>query len=231
MTRSVHILRHIACEGPGHLADFFAARGHGMNLIAIDAGASVPTTIEGMAALVLLGGPMSVNDPLPWIEAEQALIRAAIARNIPVLGICLGAQLIAGALGGQVGPNAVREIGWHDVQRPATAPAHPWLADLPQRFEAFHWHGETFTLPAGATLLLESEHCRHQAFAYGSALGLQFHLEITAEMVPAWADAYPADMAAPSSSVNTRAQLCQNLDQRVAALHHRADQLLSRWLD
>ncbi len=133
------------------------------------------------AGLVLMGGPMSVNDQdrHPWLEDEQALIRDAVGDGRPVLGVCLGAQLIARALGARVYPS-VPERGWRTL---AGAPRNPLF---PPAFPAFELHGETFDLPEGATLLATGDAVRHQAFAIGSALGLQFHLEATPAVIAAW---------------------------------------------
>ena len=117
----------------------------------------------------------------PWLPPEQSLIRDSLARKIPILGICLGAQQIAAALGARIYPNHCREIGWFPVEQlPNTSRA---LSQLPRCFTAFHWHGDTFELPSGATPLAKSDQCFHQAFEYGSALGLQFHLESTRQSI------------------------------------------------
>ena len=130
--------------------------------------------------LAVMGGPMSVNDEaqLPWLTPEIALVRDAIAAGKIVLGVCLGAQIIAKALGAKVYAAKQKEIGWFEVKR--TEAAHPILDGLPAAFTAFHWHGETFDLPAGAVCLLETDSTPNQAFAIGShVLGLQFHMEAT----------------------------------------------------
>ncbi len=180
--KPVYILRHIDIEGPGYLEQVLERHGIPWQLVKIDQGEAVPASIEAMGALALLGGPMSVNDDLPWIPRELALIRQAAHSGLPVLGHCLGGQLISKALGGEVQPNAVKEIGWFDVEclEPSRYPA------LPPRFPAFHWHGETFTLPGGASPLFRSEYCPRQGFALGSVLALQFHLEVLPTMIPLW---------------------------------------------
>lgn len=226
--KPVYIFRHVACEGPGYLGEVLARAGLDTRLIAIDAGDVVPTEIAGAAALVFMGGPMSVNDPLPWIDAELALIRAAHAAGMPVLGHCLGGQLIAKALGGEVRPHTVKEIGWHVVER--MRDDSPWLAGLPRRFEVFHWHGETYSLPAGATPLLRSAWCEQQAFAAGNTLALQCHVEMTAAMVREWTELNHEELSPSSASVQSPAQLLDALPARIAALHEIADVLYGRWL-
>jgi len=177
--KPVLIFRHIDFEGPGYLGIFLEKQQIPYEIIAVDAGDSIIHEPGEAAGLVFMGGPMSVNDEarLPWLVPEKAFIRAAIERRIPVLGICLGAQLIANALGATV-QRGEKEIGWFPVEGRAPAGCFPF----PDRVEVFHWHGETFALPAGATHLARSEGCENQAFQVGDrVIGLQFHLETTPE--------------------------------------------------
>jgi GMP synthase-like glutamine amidotransferase len=226
--KPIYIFRHITCEGPGYFGEYLNRRQIPSRLIAIDLGDSVPTSIDGMGGLVFMGGPMSVNDPLPWIDAELKLIRLAQHADLPVLGHCLGGQLIAKALGAKVRANTVKEIGWHDVRR-NTKPSS-WLAELPLTFEAFHWHGETFDLPEEAVHLLESRWCRHQAFVCGRMLALQFHVEMTEQMVAEWANLYRKELANPGASIQSHDAMTSNLKIRTKRLHAIADALYDRWL-
>ena len=228
MMKPVYIFRHITCEGPGYLGEFLNRRHIPYRIIAIDEGDAVPADITAMSGLVFMGGPMSVNDALPWITAELELIRQAQLSGLPVLGHCLGGQLIAKALGAKVFPNKVREIGWHDVAQSDIS--SDWLRDLPEKFEAFHWHGETFDLPADAELLLHSNWCRHQAFAHGAMLALQFHVEMTADMVTEWADLYREQLAHPGDGVQSYEAMTTGVEQRAARLNTVADILYGRWL-
>jgi len=224
----VYIFRHIACEGPGYLGVVLNRHHIPHRIIAIDAGDNVPTNISASSGLVFMGGPMSVNDPLPWITAELELIRQAQRSGLPVLGHCLGGQLIAKALGAKVYPNTMKEIGWHEVTKVNSA--SPWMHALPERFEAFHWHGETFDSPTGAELLMRSKYCHHQAFAHGTMLALQFHVEMTAAMVTEWADLYRAQLTHPGVSVHSYEQMIANVEQRITHLNTVADALYERWL-
>jgi GMP synthase-like glutamine amidotransferase len=228
--KPVLIFRHIGCEGPGYLAEFLSGRGLPYSLVCIDQGEPVPESLAGAGGLVFMGGPMSVNDPLPWVARELDLIRRAADAGLPVLGHCLGGQLISRALGGQVGPNPVREVGWLPVRAVAQA-ADIWLKGLPETFEAFHWHGETFSLPAGATHLLRSEHCAHQAFACGNVLALQFHVEVTRDIVEEWIRAYPADFRDPSPTVQTAEGMRERLGDRLQVLRGVADRLYGQWVE
>jgi GMP synthase-like glutamine amidotransferase len=230
--KPVLVFRHIECEGPGYLGDFLAARGVPYRTIRIDAGEPVPARTDGISGLVFMGGPMSVNDPLPWVAQELALIRRAGAEGIPVLGHCLGAQLIAKALGAEVGANPVKEIGWHEITCTDAAQRTGLRGRLPARFEGFHWHGETFALPPDAALLMQSAHCRHQAFLKDRALALQFHVEVTGAIVQSWCAEYRAELAqcAGRTAVQSAEEMTERLEGRIAELHRVADAVYDFWL-
>ena len=226
--KPIYIFRHIACEGPGYLGEYLNRHQIPSRLIAIDQGTSVPTSIADMGGLVFMGGPMSVNDPLPWIDAEMSLILQAQDADLPVLGHCLGGQLIAKALGAPVKSNGVKEIGWHEVQQ--SVKASPWLAELPTSFEAFHWHGETFDMPDGATHLFDSHWCKNQAFIHGRMLALQFHVEMTEYMVKEWANLYRKELATPSTSVQSYESMISDLGTHINKMNKIADKIYERWL-
>lgn len=228
--KPVYIFRHLEHEGPGYFADFLEQRHIPYTVIRIDQGDAVPESIVHASALVFMGGNMSVNDPLPWIDQELALIRQAAAVNMPVLGHCLGSQLISKALGGSITANPVKEIGWLDVEQMDNAVARTWCEGLPKRLLMFHWHGETFTLPDGATHILKSQHCANQAFVINNMLGLQCHVEMTANMVVEWARESPHELANPSHTVQNAEQMTKQLQTRITELHQVADVLYSRWL-
>jgi len=174
---------------------------------------------------------MSVNDDLPWIPMALDLICKADQQGIPVIGHCLGAQLMAKALGGAVAKNPVKELGWGEVEAAAAAAqlATEWLGNT-TRFEAFHWHGETFSIPPGAIRILQSAYCANQAFVRGPHLGLQCHVEMTADMIRSWCQQWAAENAPPSASVQTPQQMDENMEARIAAMRTVADCLYSRWI-
>jgi GMP synthase-like glutamine amidotransferase len=229
--KPVAIFRHVPHENPGYLAEFLDARGVDWTLIRIDTGDAVPDSAQEFSGLVFMGGPMSVNDDLPWIAPVLGLIRQAVAADIPVLGHCLGGQLMAKALGGTVGRNPVKEIGWGKVTVAANAEARQWFGDL-NNFQGFHWHGETFTLPPGATRLLASAYCENQAFALGKHLALQCHIEMTPELVRDWCRIGTEEMAqaAASPAVQSATEIEQDLRLRLAALNHVAEGVYARWV-
>ena len=223
--KPVAIFRHLAAEGPGFLAEFLDARQIPWQLYAIDLQDILPDSAADYAGLVFMGGPMSVNDDLPWIAQELSLIRDAVARDIPVLGHCLGGQLISKALGATVSRNPVKEIGWGLVE--VAAGAQQWFGAL-QQFHAFHWHGETFSLPAGALPLLSSRYCKNQAYALGKHLALQCHVEMTAPMIKAWCEIGADELKDGSESVQSASEMQQQ--PHLAQLHEVATGLYIRWI-
>lgn len=228
--KPIAIFRHFPSEGPGYLADFLDARNIPWQLIRIDAGEAVPADAAKFSGLVFMGGPMSVNDPLPWIAPVLALIRDAVARDIPVLGHCLGGQLISKALGGSVGKNPLKEIGWGEVSLTDCAEARLWFGDSKQAM-AFHWHGETFTLPPGATHLLASTHCANQAYAIGKHLALQCHIEMTEAMIAEWCAMGADEIAANlhSAGVQSAADIQAQMHGHLPQLRLLAERVYTRW--
>ena len=173
----VQVFQHVPFEGLGSIEPWLTARGAEIRWTRLHAGA-LPPDMEEVDFLIVLGGPMGIYDEAdhPWLVAEKAALKKALDRDTPVLGICLGAQLIADALGAKVTRNEHEEIGWFPVEGAEGGEL------FPKSFTAFHWHGDTFGIPEGAKLLASSTACRNQAFAYGDkVVGLQFHLETTAE--------------------------------------------------
>jgi GMP synthase (glutamine-hydrolysing) len=179
--------RHSPSEGIGSIAG--ALERHNIACLDLDlyAGAGAAPELADVAGMILMGGPMSVNDDLSWLGDEMGAIRDAIHRGKPVLGICLGAQLIAKALGARVYRNPVKEIGWAQVYWTEQAAADPLFRGFLHPETLFHWHGETFDLPNGAERLAYSEACGNQAFRVaGHVYGLQFHAEVTPAIIEDW---------------------------------------------
>lgn len=226
----IAIFRHARTEGAGYLGDFLDRHGLPWQLIAIDQGAAVPADPAAYSGLVFMGGPMSVNDDLPWLPPLFELIRKAHAADTPLLGHCLGGQLIAKALGGVVTRNPVKEIGWLPLEIAAAPEAQHWFGEI-KNFLGFHWHGETFSLPPGAVRLAGSADCANQVYSLGKHLGMQCHVEMTAEMIASWCDSGAAEIAAnPVPTVQRPEQMQIDLQQRLAALHAVADRLYTRWI-
>lgn len=231
--KPVAIFRHSPTEGPGYFAIFLEQHGIPWRLIAIDAGETPPASIDDFSGLCLMGGPMSVNDPLPWIAPVCALIRAAVAANIPVIGHCLGGQLMSKALGGQVSRNARKEIGWGEVQAESNELATRWLGDFADTAcSVFQWHGETFSLPDGATRLFSNSHCTNQAFVLGPHLAMQCHVEMTPEMIATWCSQWADEAAAVAGtpSVQQPEQMLGEITAQLPAMRNLSDQLYSVWI-
>ena len=230
----VVIFRFSQTEGPGYLGEFLASRGIPLAHVNVDAGDAVPATINGYAGLVLMGGPMSVNDDLPWIESVLHLVRDAVKCDVPVLGHCLGGQLMSKALGGTITRNPVKEIGWGTVTKIGDKTAADWLGKLPASFEVFQWHGETFSIPPGAQHLLSNAYCANQAFLVNDRhLGLQCHVEMTASMIRAWCEIGGREIAEAQSSpaVQAAASMQENMTPRLDRLNRVADVLYNRWIE
>lgn len=179
--------RHVPFEGLGLIQPALEDRGISIEFADLyREGAAMPDA-GSAAGLIFMGGPMSANDELGYLRHEIACIRQAVDRSQPVLGVCLGSQLLAKALGARVYKNSAKEIGWFDVQLTDAGRQDALLSGLDSPETVFHWHGETFDLPDGATWLAYSERCRHQAFRVSSnTYGLQFHLEVTPGMIADW---------------------------------------------
>ncbi len=229
--RPIAIFRHAEPEGPGYFADFLDEQGIPWRLVRIDQGEAVPQDASAYSGLVFMGGPMSVNDELPWIPSVLALIRDARARDVPLLGHCLGGQLISKALGTVVGRNPVKEIGWGKVEVSDNAAARAWFGDI-ERFDAFHWHGETFSLPQGAVHLLSSAHCNNQAYAIGKHLALQCHVEMIEPMIREWCEVGADELAASASSpaVQSAPVMQSQMRDKLPELHRVAARLYQHWL-
>lgn len=186
--RNVVIFQHVANEPAGIFEEVLARNRVPFTYVKLYKTNEVPDT-DSASHLIFMGGPMSVNDEqdLPWLRDEKALIRKSVAKSRPVLGICLGSQLIASAFGGRVYP-FVPENGWRIIRRTGDG----LLSGLPDSFRVFQLHGETFEIPPGGTMLCTGDAVRNQALSVGSATGLQFHLEPTRDLIADWSQGVPA---------------------------------------
>lgn len=183
--KPVLVLQHQPNDGPAYLATWLQRQGLPMALWRADAGEPPPASVAGYAGLAVLGGAMSANDELDHLRREEALIREAMQAGTPVIGHCLGGQLMARSLGARVHESPAPEIGWNDLEVvPGEASRHWFGPGLSHR--VMHWHYEAFELPAGATLLARSPACAHQAFCIGPHLGMQFHVEADEEKIDLW---------------------------------------------
>jgi GMP synthase-like glutamine amidotransferase len=229
--KPIRIFRHQDWILPGRLTDFLDERGIAWELVAIDRGETVPQRLDDVAGLVFLGGTMSVNGSDRWLAEELRLIRSAAALDLPMLGHCLGSQLIAKALGGEVGPMAAKEIGWHRVTRLDPGDAPNWLDRLPGQADVLIWHHEAFTLPQGAVPLYSSEHCPVQVFAIGNTVATVSHPEVTAPMLERWLEVYGYDIEPVSESVQPADRIREQMTQRCTRMHATfTDLLYEAWI-
>ena len=204
----IQVFQHVPFEGPAGIADWARSRGHSLALTHPYRGDPMPA-LEDFDRLVVMGGPMGIydEDDHPWLAVEKDLLRAAVAAGKCIVGVCLGAQLLADVLGARVYRNPHREIGWLPIELTPEGIADPVFGPLAPGLTVYHWHGDTFPLPPGALHLARSAGCEHQAFLYGGRiLGLQFHLETTAESLAALAH-HCADEIVPGPYVQDAAAM------------------------
>jgi GMP synthase-like glutamine amidotransferase len=200
-----HVLQHVPFEDIGSMALWLEKRRADVSYTRFFENPALPS-LNGIDLIIVMGGPMSVNDEskLPWLKPEKQFVREAVEKGVPVLGVCLGAQLIASALGANVYRNTQKEIGWFQIE---ATPTIPNVFRFPEKCEVFHWHGETFDLPPGAVHLAKSAACENQAFQIGEhVIGLQFHLETTPESARSILDNC-CDELTPGPYVQTEAEL------------------------
>ncbi|MGH8434056.1 MAG: type 1 glutamine amidotransferase [Pseudomonas sp.] len=225
------ILTHVDYCPAGHLASVLDAQQLDFCVVRADLGELQGFDLDRPKAVAVMGGPMSVNDPLPWIGAEIAALRHFIQRDIPLIGHCLGGQLLAKALGASVHRMPYSEIGWQPLCQSSQAAGSPWLAHLPEEFPVYQWHGDTFDLPDGAQRLLSSPWCPNQAFAWGDkVLALQGHPEMTEELVRLWLTDWAHLLDETQPSQQPRRQMLDDLTTKVAALNQVAEGFYRHWL-
>jgi GMP synthase-like glutamine amidotransferase len=234
--KPVAIFRFTRTEEPGYFATFLDSRSIPWGLIRIDEGEPVPDLAAPFSGICLMGGVISVNDPLPWIGKNLALIREAVAAGLPVIGHCLGGQLMSKALGGEVTKNPVKEIGWGTARVDPGEEARRWFGsaiDGSGLTPVFQWHGETFSIPPGATRLLTSPFCANQMFSLGPHLGMQCHVEMTEAMIETWGKTWENEtrgLVSLPGSVQTPDEMRRETPGRLPALRRLAEQLYSVWI-
>ena len=230
--KPILIFRFLAHECPGYLGDFLSAQNLAWQLIKVDEGEPLPASILAYSGMVLMGGSMSVNDNLPWIAPLLALIREARDHDIPLLGHCLGGQLMSKALGAEVTNNPSKEIGWGEVTLSKNETAKNWFGNI-ETFNAFHWHGETFALPQGSIHLLASPYCQNQAWAIGQHLAFQTHIEMTTDMVIKWCEEGENELieSASSEAVQLADAMQQELPLHIFFLQKVAKQVYAQWVE
>ena len=228
--KPIRIFRHRFCEDPGYLGEFLDRRGVAWEMACVGNGEAVPQQTDDVSALIFMGGAGSVNDGHDWIEDELELIRRAYARDLPILGICFGAQLMSKALGGDVYAGPGMEIGWHPVY-PTRHAAVSLFSEVGDELPVFHWHQDTFTIPAGFTPVLQSRCFQHQAFMQGRHLAMQFHLEVTRELIEDSLTRFAHCIPPPTVSVQSSEQVRAEISRHLGEMHKVADCIYGWWLD
>lgn len=233
-TRPVAVFRYSDTEGPGHFATFLDAKRLPWRLVKLDVGDPVPASSEPFAGLAFMGGPMSANDELAWTQPVLTLMRDAMERGVPMIGHCLGGQMMSRAAGGKVSVNPVKEIGWNRVRVEDTPLARRWFGDDVREFVTFQWHGDTFTIPPGAQRILTGEHCPNQAYVLDDRhLGLQCHVEMTPEMIASWLASGGGELRdnLASPAVQPAERIVAETPQRLPVLSSTAERLYRRWIE
>ena len=235
--KPILILQHLSADGPAYFGTWLARQGVPVDVRNTEAGDLYPAHLRDHAALAVLGGEMSANDPLPSLRRAEDLIRQAMDAGQPVIGHCLGGQLMARALGARVVDSPAPEVGWHAVQPLPGAAARHWFGAADEAraepLTVFQWHYEAFELPPGATGLARSDACPHQAFAIGPHLAMQFHVEVDAAKVRHWAAADDPRWQAACErhpTVHGPQALMDGLARELAAHQALADRIYARWL-
>ncbi len=216
-------------EGPAAIADWAAKRGHSLTISRLYAGEALPS-VDDFDWLLIMGGPMNIyqEQRYPWLAAEKACINQALAAGKTLIGICLGAQLLADRLGSQVYAGPEREIGWWPLNLTEAGCQSNLFGELDVPLQAYHWHGDTFDLPTGAVCLASSTACVQQAFFYNQrVLGLQFHFEVTAESMRRLID-HCGEEIVPGSYVQSAAQMLATPQAVFDRLHETLYRLLDR---
>lgn len=232
--RKILVFQHVAHELLGTLNPLLKDSGFRIRYVNFDRDPAARPSLDGYFGLVVLGGPMSVDqvDLYPFLAVEVELVAEALQRGMPVLGICLGAQLLARALGADVRPHHSKEIGWYQINPTAAGADDPVFAGMSDTEHIFQWHGDTFDIPSGAVHLASSPDCENQAFRYGdTAYGFQFHLEVDRPMVERWLTVPHnrqeiTDLNGAIDPEQIRSDTLQHIDK----LQRLSDDTFSRWI-
>lgn len=230
--KPVLVLQNMKGDGPAYLAQWLAAQGIAMDLRFAAAGDALPADLSGHAALAVLGGEMSANDPLPALREAERLIGLGFETGVPVIGHCLGGQLMARVLGARVLRSPLPEIGWQPVQMLPGAEREAWFGPEPRQ-HFMHWHNEAFELPAGAVALGTNDACPVQAFSHGPHLGMQFHIEVDEEKLGRWSASkdptYLRDQQAHPATVHSGDAMRADTARWLQAQQRLADRVYARW--
>ena len=233
MMKPVIIFEHIESSGPGLFETFLKQRSIPFRILRVNQGDDVPEDgkISECSGLCFLGGTESVTEPTDAMLREISLIRVAKTNGTPVIGHCLGGQLISKALGGEVSRHSLVEFGWSSLYAEDNQAGLHWVVNTSKELKAMQWHNDAFTIPEGATRILNGDYCANQAFVYGNILAMQFHIEIDAATIKHWAVDLVEKHPEVSESVQSGEQIMESIDINFAASRELAEQLYSSWLE
>ncbi len=228
--KPIAILEYDLDNAPAYFAEYLRGEKIPFEHIRIDAGEAVPASIDAFSGLCLMGGSPSANDDLPWIAKVLALTRAAIAKDVPVIGHCLGGQILSKALGGEITASAEVEIGWSECYVEDSDLAREWFGKT-RTFPVFQWHFETFSIPENATPVLSGIYCENQAFACGPHVGLQPHIEVDEQVIKRWAEKDRVMLKKLSGlGVQSYATMLKEIKTKLPAMRVAAQQVYGVWL-
>lgn len=231
--KPVLVFQHIGCETPGIFLELLREQSLPVETVKLFEGERPPEDLSRFSRLLVMGGPMSVNDEAdyPWLKAEDRILKEALTLDVPTLGICLGSQLIAKAAGGTVRQGPRKEIGWYPVRLTAAARHDRLFRESPETIEVFQWHGEYFDTPPGAVNLASSDLYSCQAFSIGqNVYGLLFHLEVTGAMVKEWVGTFKEELDGVKEYIRPEA-IFERLPQRIDELNRHARRLFARFCE
>lgn len=229
----VAVFRCAPGDGPGKFAEFLDENKIPWILVALDKNEQVPSTSTNFSGIAVMGGPMSANDDLPWIPPLLNLMRDAVNNDVPVIGHCLGGQLLSRALGGTVTENSVKEIGWNNVEVEDNEIAKTWFGSDLKNFTTFQWHKDTFTIPDSAVRILKGQHCANQAYVVGNKhLGMQCHVEMTNSIVHRWCETGVGEIneSLNSPAVQSVESIVKNTSNLLPLLTNVAIRLYTHWI-
>jgi GMP synthase-like glutamine amidotransferase len=230
---NVLIIKHVDIEGPGLIEYCLNRKRIRHQVLCLDSDVRLPKP-EGFTHIILLGGPMNVHeeDRYPFLKDEDLFLKEAIQRGKFILGICLGAQLIAKALGAKVFKAPVKEVGWFDVSLTRIGLQDPLFSNLPKTFPVFQWHEDTFEIPRSSKLIATSSSVPHQAFRYGdNAYGLQFHLEVTEQMIQEWMRTYEEELKGPQPSLFSKLKILTDTEIEIETYTRRGMKFLKTFFE
>lgn len=226
----IYIICHAECQPSAYLCHYFDQKNIAYKKLNATLQQVSELDLNTLSGLVIMGGPYSVNESLPWLEDEICFIQKAIEKNIPIMGVCFGAQLISKALNAEVAVAENTEIGWHNVTVDTSQLIDLPTLNLEKNIEVFEWHEDLYLMPDGVTPIFTGYNKENQGYLYGNILAMQFHLEMTEHMVHEWVDRYSDCLPETSLYVQCPEQILENLQEKLDNLHRQADIIYGWWL-